>query len=1212
MKTTQKAPGTTQTTGLKPRINWWRGGVCLVVVVLTAVPLARAAYVPADCGRGRYVPEDWWSLQLRDLRELTIRRARPAEDNSVIGLAELAKLAWAELPPMAQRLLSIRARRQQAALAESIARRWRRREGEPAAGTLLELAFCLGRQLPADVQDAWSRSLCQAYGVDVAAEAAWPTSIAARLVAALAELGDSASAGRAAAKWILSSEAFRAASLEELAYIAYGLVGTDEHVDRARARLARHIGRHCIVDRSLVKATPLLVWRVLVRRLDPSLTLPERQLWARMLREVYYQNDVPFASLGGEAMHLFDAMRALNDLQAVQRLASWLDTQAGWADYEAYILVWHLARQGKQAEQQRRELIKHISLEIISDPARVRRIEPRAWHIISVYLKEYLSQVQRQQWAATLHAEFAGDVRQFEQLCDLDKYHVVKMVGKHLGRPEIRDMISAWINQGQSWRYSRPAALALLLNEWRDSTEDKRQAMARLADHLSDKYAADPGRTALVELGDWFTFAAYLNELCPDHPARPLWAAALVQAFAMSGDSVAALDEAQRKSLLATLGQLGRSDVAGLLTEEQRLQQQLRDQPVDRALASALMDVIMGLEVFRMAGPQPDTRLKRWQGVADQLRRLADVGGQLGPAGSAAVDRLARQLGSTGPLAGEQVVKDLLGLSSDLADGFNLRMVYRRLRLDKALSLASEHVRQAIRDAAEHRAADNMDKAAEAYGNALTAVEKDGAERELTALLRWTLLDVLARSAAPDQARIDRQIAALYEAGEVEDGDLAHLALWSLLKRVADGPAGQTKALEAGLAALPPGPVWVDQPFLDALTSVYGDAKPAAVLPTLTNLMLMASDVQSLRCIQAERLRAMAAAGNVQNARGGANLYALLGLADWDGPWAPCPSLAEMAPGGDSPKWLLRGSLGVDEPLRVAAEAVPADTTMSPSAAVWLAALSGKAQAAAQTQAAPVPMINKAANLQDYQRNHLLVGLVLDGVPIGEAVRLADGGSGWYRRWQRKPLLWGASALGRDDDVAAQAWALAIDAAPHVADVPACVKSIVDLVNRPGVFEPALAALAKTPQHVTCDNRRRAAWAELGGQLCDAGRFAAAVDAFEEGDAIGPAAADEGKLAARLKRVAALSQLGRYAEAMGMLEAAKDWAGDPEQKARALFLRGWLCVQMGQWAKAHDALELVARQYPDCSAADEAARLTPLVDARLKSRSDGADRKGGS
>ncbi len=1183
----------------------WRLGVHLVTLMVVATPLSAAAYVPADCRDGRLVADDWWSLQLRDLRESSIRRGGPT-DESPVRQENWMMLKWAQLPAVARQLVSARAGIQLTALAESVAVRWRRGDDMPSETSLLELAFYLGRYLPVDVQKAMSQSLWHAYGVGTSPESGWPADVAARLVGALAELGDSVSASKVATEWTIVTDAFETVSLEELAYVSYGLVGEDERTVLARTRLAQFLGQSCIVDKSVVETTSPVVWRVLARRLAPALSYEDCQLWSRMLQEAFFSNGVPKSRLGADGLQLYDALLALDDKETHEGIMKWLDQRAGWTGFEPYLLAWNLERKGEAANPYRRKLIEHITVEIIGRPTRIRQLNPRDWHATVFHLKGWLTPEQSQQWGAGLHAIFCKDLRSFSGMPDLDKYHMVKTVAKHLGHSEIRGLIADWINQSESWKDTRLSAIALLLDQWKDVTDDNRKAMARLAEHLSDRYFSSTASAAQVNLGEWLMFAGCLDWQRPEDPAREQWAQILTQTFASNGEAVAAIEPPHLQWLLEALKCLGHEEAAELLALEQRLRDKLGREPCDAASAGQLMDTIAALQVKRMAALPRAKHDDSWQTALTRLRKLAQVGGQLGAEGARSVEQLASELDPGGNLTGEQVFIDVLSLCSDRAAGFGLRMARRRFRLGKAAETASDDLRQTVQQAVACFVAGKADEAKDAYREALLAAASDG-DQELVSLLRWALLDAISESMVPDCKEMDSQIAALRDSDDSSDGDLAYFTIRSLVNRISGSQASRTGQFEAGLRDLPFGPVWIDQHLLDALVGCFDEIGNGSLLMSLTKLMLIVDDVPSLRRIQVRRVQLFLGAGDSANARRGNTLHAVLGLVTPEGPFSDIGITTGAS--ADVHKlvrhWVEAGNEGatveameVDEPLRAAAKR---EETVSAQMAAWLLSLSGDVENAGSSARAALKA--GAPRLDERKRDLLFVSLILAGSEVREAARTVNHDSRWYGRWQNWPILWGARAISEGDaDLAMWAWAMAIDGAARAEDASQCVESLMALAGRSGLSESLLAALTEVPVFVHSSKRDRDVWLQLAGHFYQAGEFSATVACFERADASGPAITDERALTRRIQLVTAMSLLGRYAEALAILEETQTWPKRPEGEALSLFLRAWLCTQLSQWEMAHSALEQLAQRNAGGSGTEEAAKLTELIAGHLSTK----------
>ncbi len=1177
-------------------------GVQLVTLLLVAASVCMAGYTQADCRRGgRYVPEDWWTLQLRDLREDSIHRSGLAE--GVLPEADSwATLEWSQLPAVARQLVSQRSYTQLTDLAESVAIRWRSVDDMPSEASLLELTFYLGRHIPADVQKAMSESLCDSYSVGEAAPPGWAADVAGRLVGALSELDDIPSASKAATEWTLAAESFETSSLEELAYISYGLVGDQERTGTARGRLAEFICQSRIVDKSVVEAESPIVWRVLARRLASEFSYEDCELWSRMLQEALFRKGVPRSQLGADGLHLYDALLAVDDIISQSTLVDWLDQREDLAGIEPYLLAWNLDRIGNKGQTYRDKLLDFLTAGVDGSRS-VQRLGPRDWHVTALHLKEWLKPHQSQLLAEGIQARFCKDLKSFSRLPDLDKYHVVKTTAKHLGHSEVRELIAGWINQGESWKDTRLSTMALLLRLWKEITDDNHKAMTKVATHLSNQWFSSPKSVVLASPLELFVVADCLDMQCPENPAKSQWGRIIIQAFACDDEVVAALDSSHFQLLLKTLECLGYKETADLLVLEQRLRDKLGRQPSDRVTASQFMDTIVALQLKRIAALPRSKHEKSWQLAKAKLDKLAQVGGWLGAEGVRSVEQLASMLDQADSLTGEQVFIDVQGLCSDPAAGFDLRMSQRRFLLFKMANSISDDLIRTVQQAVSHFQSGQADKAKDSYLEALSVVESEG-DQKLISLIRWALLDASFESISPDRNEIDAQISALKKVYKNTDGDLTYFALRSLVGHISLAQSSQVEQFEAGLKELPVGPVWIDQDLLDGILDCLSEAGDKSRLMQLTNMMLIVDDVPSLRRIQALRVQSFSDAGDLANALRGKTLYAVLGLATPEGPLSEIFTDTESSVDAHElvRQWVEAGNNGttgavleVDEPLRAAAQR---DEAVFAHMAAWRLALSGDADNAVRIARASLK--TNALGLDVHKRNLFFVSMVLAGSEIGEAARLVSHDLQWYGRWQNWPILWGVRAFGDENPgLAIWAWAMAIDGAARGEDASGCVESLMALASRSGLSESLLAALVEVPQYVHSIDRNRDVWLQFAGYFYEAGELSAAVTCFQRADDSGPAIADERALIRRIQRVTAMGLLERHSEALAILEEASTLPKSPEDEAQLQFLQAWLNIQLSHWDLAYNALEQLAKSNAPETVTEAAARLRALVEGQL-------------
>jgi tetratricopeptide (TPR) repeat protein len=179
-----------------------------------------------------------------------------------------------------------------------------------------------------------------------------------------------------------------------------------------------------------------------------------------------------------------------------------------------------------------------------------------------------------------------------------------------------------------------------------------------------------------------------------------------------------------------------------------------------------------------------------------------------------------------------------------------------------------------------------------------------------------------------------------------------------------------------------------------------------------------------------------------------------------------------------------------------------------------------------------------------------------------------------------------------DRSQAASLWASAVREAGTAERGAATIENVLGRLRE--VYEPAVlvSVMEQMEPHLglaAC--RRRALLVKIASMQYDDAQYKECLETLERADALVSRPEESQDMNAGFLRALSLARLQQFKEAAAVLERMADYVGTDEQHARALFLIGWVHLQLNAPREAIATYDSLMRKYPKTSFVAKASEL---------------------
>jgi tetratricopeptide (TPR) repeat protein len=299
----------------------------------------------------------------------------------------------------------------------------------------------------------------------------------------------------------------------------------------------------------------------------------------------------------------------------------------------------------------------------------------------------------------------------------------------------------------------------------------------------------------------------------------------------------------------------------------------------------------------------PEERRDLW---ANGFQELSQAKGLLFNSTLADLDRLIGVLDEGGPLSAAKILGDLQQVCADAAsrtalqdrlDACNIRERFKASRIPgKGVKPTPSQLQQLLLKANSLEIRGKGKDASALYERVLAEYSE---YKDLVLLARRRLVPLLLKEEPVDLKAVQIQLDVLKEEKGVSDPQVSNFALQLLLCRLGTAPTQERQQLwrqglrEIFMDSLP----LSDETFaeIDRLNSVLGNTGPLTSQELLTDLVLLAPDISSMRRLQWRRIAVFTGQGDWQNAERAAKLDVALAGFTLEGPLASMKKCVEIA-----------------------------------------------------------------------------------------------------------------------------------------------------------------------------------------------------------------------------------------------------------------------------------------------------------------------------
>jgi len=352
----------------------------------------------------------------------------------------------------------------------------------------------------------------------------------------------------------------------DLLWAAKNLTGDDPAVAAARQSLISTVTSKYLSAGS-VKSLTLGQWESLSGSLVSSLSEQAKAQWAAAITQAYAGSGETAVSLtAGDAEQLTSILNRLGakDLavSTVARLAKNSNAVQSMSFPDLIWVLGNLTGDAPAIKAGKQNIADLVTTKFLADPAAIRSIPCSQWEDLISCLTADMAVEQCSQWAGKIRAAYVQDatgLASLKQYSDLDRLiNALSRLGEK--QDDVNGIAATFVKSTtlwQSWPPGEVTGLATRIGALGELGATVRQSLITLA---TSKYVS-AGSGKSLTLGHWETLT---GALAPglSKEAKGQWAAAIIQAYAGSGDTIGALTARDVEQLLAALGRLDAGDLA--------------------------------------------------------------------------------------------------------------------------------------------------------------------------------------------------------------------------------------------------------------------------------------------------------------------------------------------------------------------------------------------------------------------------------------------------------------------------------------------------------------------------------------------------------------------------------------------------------------------------------------------------------------------------
>lgn len=1108
------------------------------------------------------------------------------------------------------------------------------------------LVRVVGQRLPADQKALWVAKLRDGF-------AGRPMRFGDlySLHTSLRDMGDKE--GQFGTAWVMEQDAWRSWNVTQLFWALTRITVCPPAAESARKAVLTHIGEKHLADNKAIESLSLDEdWYRLVEALHGMLSQPQRELWDGRLRVAFAARGPKSPGDMGTMLAILQMLSGKSmDAEAVAWMTKpgtseslpLLNMQG--LEALANALAPSTSPEGQEACLKLAARANEVYFTNMAPSATV--VERRQAARVAKALAKHVPEAQRTEWLAKVKKGLLGQDMSSEEMNELLE------ALRELGDKEPEAFLIAWLDSTKAWASWHPDELATLAKATirRENPADCQPSQREIALRALPVYLADKEAIREAHCWAWVNMAKVWQPCLPAKDCR-LWSAKLWSAFRGEGADLMGVPEGSAGSLLEAVELLGTGDMKSLFDKDMGRRKAYLElmEAAEPSATDLWRDASWELLFWDVTAAAPANRKAVWDaGVrllppdnvlsADQIMTdLADLFECLGPEDS---------------LSAVQVLADLVAIAqnSEMKEALSAKLT--DCRWQACMAAMPKEARDAVlraRSLADARRGEALELYAKLAGQEEAAGWKDflplaGVERIRLAMLNEPV----------DLKAADAAVGALAQVKEAPDSpDVWDACCRMAFRRVAQAaPEGREGLWAQALASLPGRPegfraaTWSD---LEALLNALGEKQAALGDQILVDLLLQTPDGLTMRRLAGMRVNRLTARKNWQEAKAASLMEIILANGAAAGPAESldrCLGVFKAAGASAEELQALEAWCGavvekvdtkllprpVDPALQSAAE--KALKNLSPTAGArqkgYLCLFAGRSEEALQALHAALaqsPETGVAKALEDIATavaviqnnlsgNHgFTAWLAATSAPISGPVDVlarcekslpeADKAKrtwssltpqeraevGTWALSHRTPMIvrWGQQALaGGNTAQAGRLWAQAIGSRPEAAAVT--IGSIVARNVFPRVSPNVGEAMEEAGRRLQDPLARHRLLCAVGRIHYQNRVFADAVRVLDEADKIAQRPEQRQDMSLGLIRVTSLAMLSKYEDALGRLAAMAAWPGPVEDRAKAMFLQGWIQLKNNDEAKAVSAFEDVIRRYPNGIHAAKASKI---------------------
>jgi len=368
-----------------------------------------------------------------------------------------------------------------------------------------------------------------------------------------------------ASAWVNGSDKYQAVALGELVKLLPQLENMPKEMqaqrDQAMGRLAERVAAEVFSSQSRLAASSERTWCLFTVHLAYAGALSDerRASWSEILRQAFAATDEQVLQTeAGRMWRLGRALNALKDENGKTLVVDWTKNTTKWQSMSTIQMQWlieQLEQAGDLGAQQQLRVLEHVSAEWLADNLKARSISLGAWQGFSASAARVLSASRKVQWADRLQQVFLNDSQGLAFLRSVSDIESLSGALASLGDERAKTTLVTFVEKTVAWKSWSPDDIAGLATSLTRLGASGASVAKVVAATVTSKYASAEGARLLTP-GQWNNLAGALGrDLSKETKAQ--WAAGVIQAFAGSGASIAALPTEEVKRLVDIMRLLG-------------------------------------------------------------------------------------------------------------------------------------------------------------------------------------------------------------------------------------------------------------------------------------------------------------------------------------------------------------------------------------------------------------------------------------------------------------------------------------------------------------------------------------------------------------------------------------------------------------------------------------------------------------------------------